>query len=79
MSDFDLTLADLEEMVSDLQRELRGTQEMLAQVLKAVGEEVFVTHKQMQEGFHGESIQVEQDFSRDGFSFRLVKDESSNS
>lgn len=60
--------------VEELERELRGTQEMLAFVLQAVGEEVVVTKEQIAAGLpENAQIQVIDDVQRDAFVFSLVE------
>ncbi len=58
--------------IAELERELRGTQEMLAFVLKAVGEPVIVTRESITAGLGAAQISVEDDIERDCFVFKLV-------
>ena len=60
--------------VEELERELRGTQEMLGFVLQTVGEEVVVTKGQIAAGLpENAQIQVIDDIQRDAFVFSLVE------
>ena len=59
-----------------IERELIGTQEMLAHVLKAVGEPVVVTKEAIAEGLGNTTqIQVDDDLKLDAFVFSLVEEE----
>lgn len=65
---------NLEEERDALKRELIGTQEMLAFVLQAVGEEVVVPKKVLSDGLpENAQIAVDEDLSRDAFVFSLVQ------
>ena len=65
----------LEDALDDLSRELLGVQEMLYQVLKAVGEPVVVTDDQLKEGIEpGVQISIEYNEEEKAFVFGLVKD-----
>jgi len=58
--------------VEDLRKQLIGVQEMLALVLKQVGQPVVVTGKTIREGLPaGVGISVEQDIENDCFIFSL--------
>jgi hypothetical protein len=64
------------ETIASLERELIGTQEMLAFVLKAVGEPVFVSKQSITRGLGDHAqIQVDDDIERDGFVFTLTEAE----
>lgn len=66
--------AALQEDYEALQRELIGTQEMLALVLKAVGEPVVVTKAIMTEGLPpGTQIQIDDDIIGNRFVFSLTE------
>lgn len=62
-----------DERIAQLERELIGTQEMLAFVLKAIGEPVVVPKEFIKEGL-GENaqIQVDDDLQKDAFVFSLT-------
>jgi hypothetical protein len=65
-------ITELEEVIQEQQRELIGVQEMLALVLKAVGQDVYVTRETINEGLPaGTQIKVEEDFQRNAFVFGL--------
>lgn len=62
-----------EQRVEELERELRGVQEMLYQVLNAVSEPVLVTKEILNEGITGDKmISIEEDVVLEGFVFSLV-------
>ena len=66
-------IAELEETVERLNRELIGIQEMLAFVLNEIGEDVFVSHESLSKGLpDGTQIKVEDDRLKNGFIFGLV-------
>lgn len=59
--------------VAELERELRGIQEMLALVLLEVGEPVVVSKATMREGLpKGSEIMIEDNVAEDSFVFSLV-------
>lgn len=64
-----------EEKIAQLERELVGVQEMLAFVLKTVGEEVVVPKEALSRGL-GQNVQikVDDDAQRDAFVFSLTED-----
>lgn len=61
----------LEEERDNLRRELRGTQEMLAQVLSAVDEPVFVDKTNMGNLKDGTQIMIDDDQENGRFVFSL--------
>lgn len=64
--------ATLQSEVDALWRELRGTQEMFAHVLLAVGEPVIVTKESVAAGLPTDlEIRVDDDLKRDVFVFSL--------
>jgi len=68
---------NLEEERDALKRELIGTQEMLAFVLKEVGEPVVVTKESLQEGLpEGTQIAIDDDLEAEVFVFSLTQVEN---
>lgn len=62
-----------EKRIAELERDLRGTQEMLFQVLYEVGEPVIVSKATLQEGIKGDKmIDIEIDEENDAFIFKVV-------
>lgn len=60
----------LETERDDLRKELRGTHEMLAQVLMAVGHPVQVTKEQLAKGLgDGTQIRIDDDLQTESFIF----------
>lgn len=58
--------------IAELERELRGVQEMLALVLNEVAEPVVVTKKQMREGLpDGAQIRIDDHVEEEAFVFSL--------
>lgn len=58
--------------IAELERELRGVQEMLALVLNTVGEPVTVTKEAMRAGLpNGAQIRIDDDITADAFVFSL--------
>lgn len=61
-----------EEELSSIRRELEGTQQMLAQVLKAVGEPVIVTKESLAAGPPpGTQIRIDDNIQLEAFVFYL--------
>jgi len=69
-------MSSQDEKIAQLERELVGVQEMLAFVLKVVGEEVVVPKELLKRGL-GSSVQikVDDDSQREAFVFSLTEDE----
>jgi len=69
-------MSSQDEKIAQLERELVGVQEMLAFVLKVVGEEVVVPKELLKRGL-GSSLQikVDDDSQREAFVFSLTEDE----
>lgn len=62
--------------IADLERELLGTQEMLALVLAQIGEPVLVTKETVARGLNpGVQIQIDDDAQKEAFVFSLVGNE----
>lgn len=62
-----------EQRIAELERELRGTQEMLALVLLEVDEPVTVSKATMRGGLpKGSEIMIEDNIEEDAFIFSLV-------
>jgi len=62
-----------------LQRELRGTQEMLAHVLLAVNQPVVVEHELVERGIPDNiRIQIDEDLERGTFTFYLKEEDESS-
>lgn len=67
-------IAELEAALDDVTKELIGTQEMLAFVLKAVGEDVVVPKSLVKEGLPGNTqIKVDDNAKQNAFIFGLVE------
>lgn len=67
-----MSIEVLEQERDALRRELRGVQEMLAQVLYAVGGVVVVTKEQLQSGLpEGTVIAIDDDIEGEQFVFSL--------
>lgn len=65
-----------EKKIADLERELAGTQEMLAFVLKAIGQPVVVDKALLKRGLGDNTqIQVDDDIAADRFIFSLRGEE----
>lgn len=65
-----------EQKIAELERELIGTQEMLAFVLSAIGDPVEVTKESINQGLPaGSVIAVDDDLEREVFVFSLTKGE----
>jgi len=69
-------MSSQDEKIAQLERELVGVQEMLAFVLKVVGDEVVVPKELLKQGL-GSSVQikVDDDSQREAFVFSLTEDE----
>lgn len=64
--------SSLDEELESLRKELRGTQEMLAMVLKSVGEPVVVTKSLLADGLpDGTQIRVDESLADESFVFSL--------
>lgn len=66
------------ETIESLQREVRGLQEMLYQVLRAVGNPVIVTREAMETIDYSKQISVDHDPERELFVFDLVAVDAEN-
>ena len=64
------------EQIEILEKELAGTQQMLALVLKTIGEPVVVTKETIANGLGNQLIQVDDDIAADAFIFQLAEDDS---
>lgn len=64
-----------DEYIAELERELAGTQEMLAFVLKSVGKPVVVTKEALAQGLDGVVINVDDDVKAEAFTFSLIEAE----
>lgn len=58
--------------IAELEKDLYGTQEMLAAVLFSVGEPVVVTKEQLVTMDRNAQIEIKDDVQKDAFTFSLV-------
>lgn len=64
-------MSTADEHIAGLERELTATQEMLAFVLKAVGEPVTVTKEMVKDGLKNKEIRIDEDLTDEAFIFSL--------
>lgn len=65
----------MEDRVAELERELRGVQEMLAFCLYEIGEPVVVTKQALKNGLPGGAeIRIDEDVENEAFIFSLAAD-----
>jgi len=74
MSSAEQKIAELEEQLGEARRESLGLQEMMAFVLKAIGEDVVVPKSLVKEGIEaGVQIKVDDNATLDAFVFGLTE------